>query len=1184
MVRRLLTILAALTLTGVMVFGVALAEENEDENESEEVDTYQEAPLLACEPGVRASATLYTADGAIDEEAAHGGDVWTGGGRLSGLTYATTDGKKILTVNPRLDRGEPASGQTCSGTLSDLGVSAMTPTTLPAAGSFLIDVTLRYCLVVADEPCGANFVTGTFGAFTVEEPDPTPDENSPTPTPTPSVTPTTSSTPSPTPTATAPPTPSPSPSAAITPVKTPAISLSITSGQIGDSFTIETTDFIAGSNLTAWWDPYEITAATGIKEWSGKVELNGALADSTGKIVLDVSVPQDTYTGQHVVLVSNPEGQTARGDLTVAATETTPTIYDLTADIISDAPPTELTETEGFVAGRLIKAVENPKYRDPFPTDETADLIGANRVVIGGTVQLGPCQIALTNVNPEPALASRINTFVSQFVTRALAQDHQCVGVTRSLVAAQADGLAADPLAQALARLESANLSHLTNLNDPTGQRFTEFAGALDAYLATLNSDFSSVDPLLLDRADQILARYEDINNHPPDATEDRLTARDNAERARARLRQVVALIGDPNRAPATPEFAFTFNTRLLRSFPITAGLNEIGIYDGDTAVASIIIGEPAPTITLTSHKTYQIRGFYRAGVFHTELEFIESADNSWWILKKLQDARLGAFSDQKVELAETFAESGIELAWEDMTPESFAFLGNAGSVAAPQVDIVHLPWAHIASHDELLTVYARGKASEVAWVDPTLAVDWNAALAGSVPKTLSLDSFDEGQVAPRSPADWERQMHPFDVARRTDGVDYQEIVCYGWKPIRVHVTPFQSFESPRDPHATAIEVHNIPVAVLHTERVALLGESIAAGNWNGIGRAETCDDVIWRTSTDGLPNPVVEYARPRGIPLPPIRLNALTTPHRVFIMDDVTPADPELVVVPKELKRNRALRLEAEAKAKEDFILAFQDREIDVAFTQGSESDSIGLPYIAEGPWDEPGLARAANLLACAQAGTCPAVAGDASTGTSSIDMMNYPVVTAPVSQPLAALAADAADHALAFVPTNYLEIVLEGGPLALLVTDPTGRSAGVNPLDGQVIEQLGEALYQGAKSTANTLLIPGLKRGEYALKLIGLSDSDYHGEVRLALNGELVTKELNGTIKKDQVVTESIQVDFQTEDESITDSTAFTQQVVGSDRIWWWVIGLVSVFLLIGIGITIIRKTRTSHRQSQS
>lgn len=1171
MIQKILMGLGALSLIAVMIVGVAFAQE---EDETDQPDTYEEAPLAACAAGVRATAILYNADGTVDEAAAHGGDIWTGSGQLAGQTYKTATGKNILTVESRLDRGDPSPGETCPGTLQNLGISSISPAILPASGSFTIDITLRYCLAQGDGACPEESVTGTFGAFMVEEMEPTPDETSPTPASTTTTpTPTTAS---PTPTVTtASPSPSSTPTVTAIDSQPPAMTLSKTAGGIGDPLTIAATGFAAGSNLTAWWDPYQITEIDGTVKWSGNVELNGGLADASGKATLEVSIPQETYAGQHTVQVSNPDGQTVRADVTVTESEGTATIFDTAAILVSEVPPQDLTENEGFVAGRLVEAAKDPLYREPFPLALEPTLVGGTEIVTGGTLTVGECQLALLPINQSTRLVDRFNSTVVSWVSRALAQSNACAGISREPISTSTGSLSSELLAQALSRLEQANLSHLVNYDDPIGDRFLQYQSALDAYLTSLNGDLTSVDRAMLDRANEVLLRYEDPNNYPSgqglpdDVIRDREQAITNARSARSSLSRWIALLDDPTATLPTHEFEFIFNPKILDGFPIAKGLNEIVILDGDREVGSIILSAVQPTpIRLTNHKIYQIRYLHKVGQWSTEYEFVDRADNSWHLLKGFEKQKLGAYSEEKIQLAERLESQGVTIEWEEMNEHNLSFFGNLGSAERPEYSVSRIAWRELASDGGLLRVFYHAQAAaEVAWVDPKLVVDWNTALAASVQSSLPVDTFG-GLITPRTPAEWEQRMHPFDVARRTDGVEYQEIVCYGYRPFQVVVAaPATDLEPTRE------ERHWVQVAILHTEQVALESERIADGNWNGIGRSETCDDVVWRTGTDGLPNPIVEYT-PRGAPI--VRLTKLTTPHHVFVLDDVTLVDKSITVVPKELARNHQLRLEAEAKSKENLVLALKDRDIDIAF-RDEEGNGLGQPYIANGPWDEPGLARAADLLACAEAGTCSAPVAGSSTGTTTVAMDMYPILsdeTIAQRDPLAVLAArDDGSSQLAFAPTNYLELEVTGGPLALLVTDPTGRSVGFNSLDGKYINQLGEAIYTGAGTTKNQLLIPGLAQGTYLVKLIGLAAGDYQGTIQLALGGELVTKNLSGTLVKDEVQSETLEISLATVAEQIIDSQTLAQSVApSSSSYWWWVVG-VTLLVMLWVGIRILR-----------
>ncbi|MBI4032877.1 hypothetical protein HY374_04180 [Candidatus Berkelbacteria bacterium] len=142
-------------------------DETDEDGEGDAPDTFEEAPIASCAAGVRTSAILYEADGHVDEEAAHGGEIWSGGATLLGTTYAVA-GQKVLTVNATLVRGEPATGQVCEGTLKKLAGPTITPTSLPASGGTTINAAFKYCFEAADGTCDEQTVTGTFGPFSVD--------------------------------------------------------------------------------------------------------------------------------------------------------------------------------------------------------------------------------------------------------------------------------------------------------------------------------------------------------------------------------------------------------------------------------------------------------------------------------------------------------------------------------------------------------------------------------------------------------------------------------------------------------------------------------------------------------------------------------------------------------------------------------------------------------------------------------------------------------------------------------------------------------------------------------------------------------------------------------------------------------------------------------------------------------
>lgn len=142
----------------------------------------------------------------------------------------------------------------------------------------------------------------------------------------------------------------------------------------------------------------------------------------------------------------------------------------------------------------------------------------------------------------------------------------------------------------------------------------------------------------------------------------------------------------------------------------------------------------------------------------------------------------------------------------------------------------------------------------------------------------------------------------------------------------------------------------------------------------------------------------------------------------------------------------------------------------------------------------------------------------------------------------------------------TNYVAVDVGGVPMGLLITDPTGRSAGYNPVSGEEIHQLGEAVYEGVRTDRNTLFIPGLMHGEYELVLVPLADGDYSGTVHVAIGEEMLTRALTGRAVANQPITESISVSIQ-----VAEPFASTGFPIPT---WvWWLVGTVGV-----IGLTLL------------
>ncbi len=148
--------------------------------------------------------------------------------------------------------------------------------------------------------------------------------------------------------------------------------------------------------------------------------------------------------------------------------------------------------------------------------------------------------------------------------------------------------------------------------------------------------------------------------------------------------------------------------------------------------------------------------------------------------------------------------------------------------------------------------------------------------------------------------------------------------------------------------------------------------------------------------------------------------------------------------------------------------------------------------------------------------------------------------------------------------VKSNYLVVQVGGIPMGLMVTDPTGRSAGYNLVNGEEIHQLGEAVYEGARSDHTTLLIPGLLHGDYEVMLIPLADGQYSGTIHVAFGDQVLTRELAGQAVANQPLIETVTV-------AIDAAEPFAASDARSVRWMWW---LVAALVVLGLAI-VIRQT---------
>ncbi len=89
---------------------------------------------------------------------------------------------------------------------------------------------------------------------------------------------------------------------------------------------------------------------------------------------------------------------------------------------------------------------------------------------------------------------------------------------------------------------------------------------------------------------------------------------------------------------------------------------------------------------------------------------------------------------------------------------------------------------------------------------------------------------------------------------------------------------------------------------------------------------------------------------------------------------------------------------------------------------------------------------------------------------------------------------------------------------PANLFVTDPQGRSIGLNPSTGDVVNDIPDALYSGPGTEPQYVLIPNPLNGTYNITLVGTANGNYTLTIEYATTTQTTTQTFNGTISQQE------------------------------------------------------------------
>jgi PKD repeat protein len=103
-----------------------------------------------------------------------------------------------------------------------------------------------------------------------------------------------------------------------------------------------------------------------------------------------------------------------------------------------------------------------------------------------------------------------------------------------------------------------------------------------------------------------------------------------------------------------------------------------------------------------------------------------------------------------------------------------------------------------------------------------------------------------------------------------------------------------------------------------------------------------------------------------------------------------------------------------------------------------------------------------------------------------------------------------------------TYMKFILES-PADFLITDPQGRSIGIDPLTGQLVNEIPGGLYSGSNTEPQVVLIPSPIDGEYDVKLLGTASSTYTFTSEFETPTGVTTNTFTGSIVSGEILTSS-------------------------------------------------------------
>lgn len=89
---------------------------------------------------------------------------------------------------------------------------------------------------------------------------------------------------------------------------------------------------------------------------------------------------------------------------------------------------------------------------------------------------------------------------------------------------------------------------------------------------------------------------------------------------------------------------------------------------------------------------------------------------------------------------------------------------------------------------------------------------------------------------------------------------------------------------------------------------------------------------------------------------------------------------------------------------------------------------------------------------------------------------------------------------------------------PLNLFITDPQGRSIGVNPTTGGIVNEIPDAFYSGPGTEPQVIMIPDPINDTYSIILVGTATGDYSLTIEYITVEQTVTQTFSGTISEQE------------------------------------------------------------------